>query len=368
MKLVTDCSYYNSYSTAQYDLLSANIDGVIIRAGFGVNVDAMMPIHLKEFQKRGIPTTFYWWADPIRSLDQQIGYIVSTMRDYNAPSIYLDFEQFWGDWTAYMGWLAGKVPAANIPIIPNSILNKFYKELFTRVKGYGKPTGSYSADWFIDKYCPSLRDWVFTENYWQARYQRWYDNAWYLSKIKELGSNFTIQDVSTFAERAGVTRGIGTQFESLLPVSGLNKNQDWNVFTNAGFNTMFGTDYSHEEDPITEPEPVKSFVVNVYAVWAREQPNDTAKQTGFFWKGDMVDILSVSGGWGKTDKGWVYLSNLSPLQGMYIVTTPIYVRDQPMGKIVSYKMPGAQVQVFETAAGWGKIAGGWVSMKYLRIA
>ena len=364
MKLAIDVSRYNSFTQSQWDLLSTGIDGVIVRLGFGgSNVDVMAENHLQEARQRGLPVIGYWWVDPIFSAQHQINKIKSTMDMFGVKTIYLDFEQWWSDWTAYFNMLAGK--GNIVPIIPSSVLNKFYKSVYDGMSD--RQIGIYSADWFIDRYCPELRTWVFDKNYWDARYMRWYDNSWYLAKIKELGSNFTIDKVSTFAERAGIVRGIGRQFESLLPVNGLHKNLDWNVFTNDGFSKMFGVDVDPE--PIPEPEPVdtKIFVVNVYAVWVRELPNETSKKVGYYWKGERVSVLKVSGGWGLTEKGWVFLENLSPVQGLYKALVPLNVRDVPYGKIVGWKYPGNQFPVYEFMSGWAKIPGGWVSERYITL-
>ena len=193
---------------------------------------------------------------------------------------------------------------------------------------------------------------------------RWYDNTWYLAKIRELGSNFTIDKVSLFAERAGIVRGIGRQFESLLPVVGLPKNLDWNVFTNEGFSEMFGVEVEPDDD--TEPEPIetKIFVVNT-TIWVREIPFSTAPKVGYYWKGERVSITNIRYQWGQTEKGWVYLNNLTPIQGLYRATTALFVRDVPFGKIVGYKLPTQTFQVYEFVSGWAKIPGGWVSERFV---
>ena len=362
MKIVVDVSRYNTFSNAQLDLLSTEIDGVIVRLGFGQsNVDVLAEGHLKNFRDRHIPCIGYWWCDPIFKIQPQVDLIKRTMDSLDVETIYLDFEQYWSDWKAYFDYLAGK--GNPVPVFPSSMLENFYHSFYNLLAGY--KGGVYSADWFIDKYCPELRTWVFDKNYWDARYMRWYDNAWYLAKIKELGADFTIDKVRLFAERAGVVRGLGRQFESLLPVKGLPKNLDWNVFTNSGFTRMFGV--PTEPEPSPEPEPIvaKDFIVNVYAVWIRELPNDTSAKVGYFWKGARVKIYNISAGWGYTGTGWVYLDNLSPVQNLYKAITPLYVRDVPFGKIIGWKYPGNQFPVYEFLSGWAKIPGGWVSEKYI---
>ena len=361
MKILVDVSRYNNFSQAQYDLLASGIDGVIVRTGFGQSdVDVLAEIHLKNFRERGTPCIGYRWIDPIRSVQSQIDATKREMDMFNIEAEYLDMEQYFSDWSAYMDMLAGK--GNPVPTFPPYILNKFYKSVYDGLSD--RLIGIYSADWFVDKYCPDMRMWAFDKNYLDARYMRWYDNSWYLAKIRELGTNFTIDNVSLFAERAGIVRGIGRQFESLLPVKGLPKNLDWDVFTNDGFTKMFGV--VTEPEPLPEPLPEgKDFVVNVYAVWIRETPNDQSKKVSYYWKGDRVKIYLVSGGWGKTEKGWVYLDNLSPVQNLYRATTPLFVRDVPGGKIVGYKYPTEQFPVYEFKGGWAKIAGGYVSEKYI---
>lgn len=69
MKLVIDVSQWQDPKQINYDLLSKEIDGVMIRAGFtgygdgrSTYIDPHANTHYAEFNKRGVPCGFYWYS------------------------------------------------------------------------------------------------------------------------------------------------------------------------------------------------------------------------------------------------------------------------------------------------------------------
>ncbi len=69
MKLVIDVSQWQDPKLINYDLLSKEIDGVMIRAGFtgygdgrSTYIDTHANTHYAEFNKRGVPCGFYWYS------------------------------------------------------------------------------------------------------------------------------------------------------------------------------------------------------------------------------------------------------------------------------------------------------------------
>lgn len=62
-KTIIDISSYQNPENINYDLLSKNISGVIVRIHHGSSIiDSVYARHIEEFQKRGVPVAVYGWA------------------------------------------------------------------------------------------------------------------------------------------------------------------------------------------------------------------------------------------------------------------------------------------------------------------
>lgn len=260
MKLAIDVSYYNNLSPAQWDLLALVLDGVIIRLSFGLTQDTLAQKHIENANRIGLPYAGYHWVDPTKDLNSQVNFYKSIVEKYGPASMFNDYEQYWTDWAAYM---RQDLATAYATRFSASQLNSYYKNFHDLSKSkLTIPVGSYSADWFISKYSPEMGNWITKENYWEARYLRYYDSAWWNAKQTELGKDFDISKIIEIAEQAKIVKGIGRQFESYIEVKGLNSNisyhLDWNVFTDESYYRMFGVDPDQEE-PI--PENPDVFVV-----------------------------------------------------------------------------------------------------------
>ncbi|HBG74217.1 MAG: hypothetical protein A2X25_03750 [Chloroflexi bacterium GWB2_49_20] len=281
MKLVIDISYYNRLSSGQWDLLATVLDGVIIRLSYGLSQDTMAQKHINNAKRVGLPFAGYHWVDPTRDLNSQVGLYKTTVEKYRPASMFNDYEQYWTDWAAYMRQDLATAYASRFSSTQlNSYFTKFHNASKSKLN---IPIGSYSADWFIRKYSPALGSWMTKSNYWEARYLRYYNAAWWTAKQKELGKDFDIKKIKEIAKQAQIVNGIGRQFESYIQVKGLSENigyhLDWNVFTDEGFYQMFGVDPKDEEEP-TPVEPdvyvVVSEKVGSQALRLRAQPNTMA--------------------------------------------------------------------------------------------
>ena len=370
MRTLIDVSYYQNFSTTQYDLLATGVDGIIVRTGHDLVLDTMARYHLMEARARNIPVSSYWWCDPTDDPVRQATIIADTTKKALLPSVWLDFEQYWTDWSAYM---RGDYDTAYNTRFSAEQLESFYRKIYYNVKselfGTGIEVGIYSADWFIDRYAPRLREWVFECNYWEARYLRWSSPTELKAMNTKLGIPFTIDKVKEFMLIAPVLRGINRQFESLMYVQGLPKNLDWNFITNAGYTTMFGIDAPPDVIVIPPVSTLKTYVINPYALWARLGPGVGYPKTGYYLKGARVSVFENSGDWGKTEKGWINLTYTTPIQGSYKVTAWVLtVRDIPSagGTPVAYLKMGDIVIETNRMANWINIGKGWVNSDYLK--
>lgn len=281
MKLLVDLSYYNNLNSSQWDLLADVIDGVIIRLSFGLSQDTMAQTHINNAKKFSLPFAGYHWVDPTLDLNAQVKFVQSQVEKFSPASLFNDYEQYWSDWAAYM---RQDLASAYATRFSPSQLNGYYFRFHQSMKSLVKvPVGSYSAEWFITKYSPDLGSWIYDENYWEARYLRYYDSAWWLSKQKELGKNFNINKMIEIAQYAKIVKGIARQFESYAEVGGLDANigyhLDWDVFSDDSYYKLFGVERPKTEEPIPEVKPVFVAVsqqVGTQALRLRAEPSTNA--------------------------------------------------------------------------------------------
>ena len=372
MKLAIDVSYYNNLSPAQWDLLAPVLDGVIIRLSFGITEDVAAGDHIFQARRVGLPFVGYHWADPTRSIDQNRATVNRVCEKFKPAGIYLDAEQYWRDWPAYM---RQDLAAAYATRFTPAELDKFYKGLYLAVKNTESIfTGNYSADWFISRYAPDMNKWGTQENYWEARYFRYYDADWWAAKQRELGEDFPIGNMREIGAYARIFKGIGRQFESYVEVEGLWENVryhlDWNVFTDEGFSRMFGVAPTAEPveipEPGQEPEPLfKTYTVRTTA-WVRDAPS--GRIIDYRLKGALVMGFDAVSGWVRIGVDqWMGLSVLSESGKTYRCTAAfLWKRETPNGIKIGYLVKGNIVSIIEIENGWGLLeGGGWVGMSYM---
>ena len=372
-KIATDNSYYQIFSPIQYDIIASGTDGAIVRTGFGLTLDKSRVKHLGEFRDRGTPVSSYWWVDPTRDRNRQIAMIGETTEQLHLPSVFLDAEQWWTDWASYM---KQDLATAYLTRFKPDFLNRYYHDVYDGVvKGTSSfETGNYSADWYIDRYAPAMKEWIFDKNYWEARYLRYYNKTALPAIYKQFGKPIDISVLPEFIPHAPIVCGIGRQFESLIYVKDLYAHQDYNFFTDEGFNRMFGT--SHPTDPppppppeIPLPEPTKTYVINTFSLRIRSGPSTNYPKVGNYWTGNKVSVLEISGDWGRTDKGWIHLGYTLPIQSSFVVTAAyLTVREfaSAYSKAVDWVKFGDHVYEVRTVNGWVDIGRDWVSAKYLK--
>jgi hypothetical protein len=368
MKLAIDISKYDDLTQTDWDVLCQVINGVIIRTWFGAdNIDTAAAGHVAECKKRGMPYASYGWVDITEDLDAQVAKCKQAVSMFTPASMFMDYEQYWTDWDAYMRQdLATCYKTRMSPSGINTFNQSFHSKIS---KALTIPVGQYSADWFINEYSPAMRPWVTAGNYWEARYMRYYDATYLAGKKKEWGIPFPVQNVLELAKQAYIYKGIGRQFESLLEIQGLGKdnyNLDWNVITDEAFSRMFGVAYVPDpNDPPVESKTT-TYTVAVDAAWIRETPMGT--KIGYKFRGESVIGDQVINGWVHlVAGGWMSLSVLVQAGNLYrVIADFLWVRDAPWGVQLRWLKAGDTVNVNKVVQGWGEISvGEWVSMKYL---
>jgi len=134
-------------------------------------------------------------------------------------------------------------------------------------------------------------------------------------------------------------------------------------------------------------------VINATDLNIREDASKNSKIVGNYRKGDIVTILEVKNGWGKTDKGWILMDYVSTgnsagsnnnnqddkpatntgngsttVQFKGIVTaSELNIRSNPStdGERVGSLKAGARVEIYEKSGNWGRTKDGWISLDYV---
>ena len=135
-------------------------------------------------------------------------------------------------------------------------------------------------------------------------------------------------------------------------------------------------------------------VITANGLNIREDASKNSKIVGNYSKGDIVTILEVKNGWGKTDKGWILMDYVNTgnsagstdtnkddkkpaanagngsttVQFKGIVTaSELNIRSTPStdGERVGSLKAGARVEILEKSGNWGRTKDGWISLDYV---
>ena len=239
-KLVVDVSYHQILSPEQWDLLATVLDGVIIRLSFDLNTDTSAQKHIDQCNRVGLPYSGYHWVDPTVDMTKQLTKVVEVIRKFKPFSMFNDYEQYWTDWAAYER--QDLAECYRTRFTPEQ-LTTYYSTFNTKIRRMvtTMPVGNYSASWFMDSFCPGIKDWVI-KNYWEALYLRYHDIEYWEEKKKEFP--FDIMRMREIADEVVIYNGLGRQFETYVEINGFSKwrgwHLDWNIFNENGFSLMFG--------------------------------------------------------------------------------------------------------------------------------
>ena len=104
----------------------------------------------------------------------------------------------------------------------------------------------------------------------------------------------------------------------------------------------------------------------------RTGPDTSFQSVGKHQKGDTVEVLAQVGSWGYTEQGWVFLSYVQRNAPTYSTgtcraTRGLNIRQEPNAdsEIVATLVEGNVVTVLEVQGGWGRTVQGWINLKYV---
>ena len=138
-------------------------------------------------------------------------------------------------------------------------------------------------------------------------------------------------------------------------------------------------------DKVTLPKPVSSnYSTGIATVTAdylhiREKASAASDALGTYKKGDKVEVLEVSGNWGRTSDGWINLK-YTKMEKTYttgtgkVTASGLNIRELPDADSTDLGTlkKGTEVTILDTEGTWGKIEYktgkyGWISLNYVQM-
>lgn len=105
----------------------------------------------------------------------------------------------------------------------------------------------------------------------------------------------------------------------------------------------------------------------------RTGPSTSFQSVDTYQTGETVEILAQVGAWGYTEKGWIFMNYVEPNEPVYTtgtvtVTRGLNVRQESNAdsEIVATLVEGNIVTVLEVDGGWGRTVQGWINLKYVK--
>ena len=104
----------------------------------------------------------------------------------------------------------------------------------------------------------------------------------------------------------------------------------------------------------------------------RTGPDTSFQSVGTYQTGEEIEILAQVGAWGYTEKGWVFMNYVEPVEPTYTtgtgtITSGLNIRKEPNAEaeIVGAYSEGDGVTITEVEGNWGKTIQGWINLKYV---
>jgi len=131
------------------------------------------------------------------------------------------------------------------------------------------------------------------------------------------------------------------------------------------------TEYFYLEGTTTEN--AFSGTVTTDDLNVRTGPDTSFQSIAKLQQGDTVEILAKVGSWGYTGDGWVFMTYIEANEPTYstgtvTVTRGLNIRQEPNAdsEKVGELVEGNVVTILEVEGGWGKTVQGWINLKYVK--
>lgn len=164
-----DVSAYQS--NVPWDVLLANgvCDIAIIKGGQGQQTRD----HVNQARAKGIKyIVLYFWHDPTLAVFYQVLVASNDIKEFSPIAVFLDCEQWWGNWSQYWEFLAGKRALKDMLIkSPQAISDNAYAVATgIRTAFPSLLVGIYTALWFTSGWAAPMATWLINFIAWVASY------------------------------------------------------------------------------------------------------------------------------------------------------------------------------------------------------
>lgn len=294
----------------------------------------------------------YYWDDIIRGAQQQVEWLVSTIKTEGLPIkwIWIDQEQWWLDWTAWQQARGGKIPWSSVPKGSPANINSHYEVFNRQFHSQIPQSGVYTNNGFVTTWAPEMNRWLNQYYAWVPHYGRqpkeatrmtweqlkksWlpeYDIALSTGQKPELvaGHQFT-GDVC-------ILPGSYSRFGTVLPL-------DVNVFSKAFIDGIRAGDLGTTTTPNPIPQPTYVDYVVLYArVNVRTYPASTATWVRFAVKDEILHVVKI-------ENGWAHLLDDTYICAAYLGAIPVSVpppapNPAPQTDTIDYVVLHARINV-----------------------
>jgi hypothetical protein len=198
------------------------------------------PKLLKRAKAIGYPLTGgYYWNSALKSVVTQVDECSRLIDEVDPDIIILDFEHYWAKWQQYWDAIGGLLPWAEVERMnPQKISENgrlVSDGVYQRWKGKGFL--DYSAQWYVNGYCPQASLWLKEKPFHVAAYPDYglkpYSLTWdqiKAGKFMELKAG--LQNVADYRPSmpAGMTDWDLWQYSSRIKAPGEYYAYDWNYF------------------------------------------------------------------------------------------------------------------------------------------
>lgn len=225
-----DVSAYQS--NVPWDVLLANgvCDIAIIKGGQGQQTRD----HVNQARAKGIKyIVLYFWHDPTLAVFYQVLIASNDIKEFNPIAVFLDCEQWWGNWSQYWEFLAGKRLLKDMTIVTPQVIADNALGVLNGLKSAFPAllVGDYTALWFTNGWALPMLKWIMNFVLWVASYFD-YGSATYKATYDQIKSN--PPDTASPAMPAGVVKYILWQYSSRMIYPG----QAYPYDSNIGYGTV----------------------------------------------------------------------------------------------------------------------------------
>jgi hypothetical protein len=331
-KLVIDISLWDHHIDADI-LKAAGVVAAIVKLGqakAGMKpdswLDAKFPDHAEAAAKAGLTLMVYYWDEIILDPGAQAEWIAAQIGKYGFPVkfVWIDAEQWWTDWAAWLKAIKGTVPWSSVPRAKTENISLHFRAMMERISSiFPDMAGIYTNRGFTSSWAPAMSNWIGRYPLWLPYYGKQPKAAgrysWDVLKANWLPNYLPVlPDGATWERVAGhqftgdrfMLPGVYNAFGRSLPLDVSLFSEEFLAKVN-GHKLPIPASAPTEELPA--PTSLGNYMVIVHWLNVRKGPGVTYALAGSpLPKNTIVEVAEFQGNWAALIAGgWCYAPYLS---------------------------------------------------------